>query len=124
MNEEDEDEREIYSSHDTEFDESTRRTAGVKNSRVLEALQTCPWNSLTNSTKENEGEKDIEDDVDDKNREATGGEFEELMSKLSTFKQTSDNLPQTERYAFAEQIALSFYSAMGGDEEESDSCDQ
>ena len=121
MNDDDEDEREIYSSHDADFDESSRRTTGVRNSRVLEALQTFPWNSLTNSTKENEGEKDIEDDVDDKNREATGGEFEELMSKLSTFKQTSDNLPQTERYAFAEQIALSFYSAMGGEEEESDS---
>lgn len=73
--------------------------------------------------KKMKAKKDNINDESDKNRDSVGGDFEELMSKLSTFKQTSDALPQNERHAFAEQIALNFYSAMGGDEEESDSLD-
>ena len=93
------------------------------NKRILEALQTFPWNSLRRSDKATDCKKDNENDESDKSRDSVGGDFEELMSKLSTFKQTSDALPQNERYAFAEQIALSFYTSMGGDEEEPDSVD-
>ena len=53
----------------------------------------------------------------DKNVDLVDGDFEDLMSKLSTFKEKSDELPREERYAFAEKVALSFFSSMGGDEE-------
>ena len=87
--------------------------------RVLEALQTYPWHELTNNTQQEEDNEIKENE--DSNQVAAGGDFEELMSKLSTFKQTADNLPRNERYAFAEQIALSFYSAMGGESDEPES---
>ena len=88
---------------------------------MLEALQTFPWNSLQNSIQDDSVAQNADQPGEsDKQQDTVGGDFEELMSKLSTFKQTSDALPRNERYAFAEQIALSFYSTMGGDEEESD----
>ena len=124
LNDEDEEENEICGSHVIEPDVSERRITRAGSQRVLEALQTFPWNSLRSSGKENEDSKDTLNEESGKNLDSVGGEFEDLMSKLSTFKQASDALPQNERYAFAEQIALSFYSAMGGDEEESDSPDQ
>ena len=123
MNEE-EDDNEVYRSNDIEYVESKTQVTRAGYKRVLEALQTFPWNSLKSSAKESEVKQDNLDDEADKNRDSVGGDFEELMSKLSSFKQTSDALPQNERYAFAEQIALSFYSAMGGEEEELDSLEQ
>lgn len=94
--------------------------SGLRNKRLLEALQTFPWNSVKKDVQSNEKSQDA-DEGSGKNPDSVEGDFEELLSKLSTFKQASDELPQNERYAFAEQIALSFYSAMGGEEEESDS---
>ena len=94
--------------------------SGLRNKRLLEALQTFPWNSVKKDVQSDEKSQDI-DEGSGKNPDSVEGDFEELLSKLSTFKQASDELPQNERYAFAEQIALSFYSAMGGEEEEPDS---
>ena len=90
------------------------------NKRVLEALQTFPWHQLENDVQNDEKELNQKDETDS-NQVSGSGDFEDLMSKLSAFKETSDTLPRNERYAFAEQIALSFYSAMGGEEEEPES---
>ena len=86
--------------------------------RVLEALQTYPWHEMTTYDEVQEKEQPPNECTDSGSVvvAAGGGEFEELMSKLSTFKLAADNLPRDERYAFAEQIALNFYSAMGGDD--------
>ena len=89
---------------------------GIGNKRVLEALQTYPWHELETDVQADEEKGQTQ--KEDTDSQQVGGDFEDLMSKLSTFKQASDNLPRNERYAFAEQIALSFYSAMGGEEEE------
>ena len=79
-------------------------------------MQTYPWHELKSDV-ENERRNEQNQNVETESNQALiGGEFEDLMSKLSTFKQTSDNLPRNERYEFAEQIALSFYSAMGEEE--------
>ena len=44
--------------------------------------------------------------------------FENLFAKLVNFKETAAGLPDEERKKFAEQVALSFYSALGEESEE------
>ena len=106
----------LNSNESSEFNENKPLT----NARVIEALQTVPWTTFERSVEEkSEQDEKVDTEVDNSLAE---GDFEDLMSKLSTFKQKSDELPREERYAFAEKIALSFFSAMGG-EDESDSAE-
>ena len=44
--------------------------------------------------------------------------FENLFAKLVNFKETAAGLPDEERKKFAEQVALSFYSALGEESDE------
>ena len=120
MSEKEEEEEEPESlEHTRDENEKKQDIVEAGRRRVLEALQTYPWHELADNT-QLEGDNEIKEN-EDSNQVSTGGDFEELMSKLSTFKQTADNLPRNERYAFAEQIALSFYSAMGGESDEPES---
>ena len=115
MNEQDDDE--ICMSNNSNEDNDNSKDKPPMNRRVIEALQTVPWTAFEKIA-EKESERDIKTGSEgDKNLEQVGGDFEDLMSKLSTFKQKSDELPREERYAYAEKIALSFFSAMGGDDE-------
>ena len=48
-------------------------------------------------------------------------DFEDLFSQLSKMKDISKNLPESERKAYAEKVAVAFYKSMGGsDSEEED----
>ena len=114
---EDNDEEDIIASEEYEENIDQKESKDSVNKRVIEALQTVPWNAFETSVLKN-SEQDVKtEDKKDHNVDLIDGEFENLMSKLSTFKQKSDDLPREERYAYAEKVALSFFSAMGGDEE-------
>ena len=114
---EDNDEEDIRASEEYEDNIDQKESKDSVNKRVIEALQTVPWNTFETSVLKN-SEQNVEiEDKKDQNVDLIDGEFENLMSKLSTFKQKSDDLPREERYAYAEKVALSFFSAMGGDEE-------
>ena len=114
---EDNDEEDIRASEEYEENIDQKESKDSVNKRVIEALQTVPWNAFETSVLKNR-EQNVEiEDKKDQNVDLIDGEFENLMSKLSTFKQKSDDLPREERYAYAEKVALSFFSAMGGDEE-------
>ena len=52
------------------------------------------------------------------NLEESIDSFEALFAELATIKAKADNLPPDERKAYAEKIALSFYAAMGGSDDE------
>ena len=111
------DEEDIRASEEYEENIDQKESKDSVNKRVIEALQTVPWNAFETSVLKN-SEQNVEiEDKKDQNVDLIDGEFENLMSKLSTFKQKSDDLPREERYAYAEKVALSFFSAMGGDEE-------
>ena len=114
---EDNDEEDIIASEEYEENIDQKESKDSVNKRVIEALQTVPWNAFETSVLKN-SEQNVEiEDKKDQNVDLIDGEFENLMSKLSTFKQKSDDLPREERYAYAEKVALSFFSAMGGDED-------
>lgn len=114
----DQEDDEICTSLNTNENSDPNENKPLMNARVIEALQTVPWTTFERTVEEkSEQDEKVETQVD---KSLPEGDFEDLMSKLSTFKQKSDELPREERYAFAEKIALSFFSAMGG-EDESDS---
>ena len=116
----DQEDDEICTSLNTNENSDPNENKPLMNARVIEALQTVPWTTFERTVEEkSEQDEKVETQVD---KSLAEGDFEDLMSKLSTFKQKSDELPREERYAFAEKIALSFFSAMGG-EDESDSAE-
>ena len=116
----DQEDDEICTSLNTNENSDPNENKPLMNARVIEALQTVPWTTFERTVEEkSEQDEKVETQVD---KSLPEGDFEDLMSKLSTFKQKSDELPREERYAFAEKIALSFFSAMGG-EDESDSAE-
>jgi hypothetical protein len=45
-----------------------------------------------------------------------GDDFEGLFAQLTTFRDRSVNLPDDERRAYAEKMAMSFYNAIGGED--------
>lgn len=68
------------------------------------------WTELIENIGEADSGATTEKDVED---------FEKLFANLVKFKETATGLPDDERRKFAEKVALSFYSALG-DEEDSD----
>lgn len=45
-------------------------------------------------------------------------EFCELFSQLASMKERASNMPSNERKAFAEQLVLAYWNALGGDEDQ------
>jgi len=77
--------------------------------RISEALQTCLWSNYEQKNKDVE-----EDDIDENNDD----NFETLFSQLVNFRESAGDLPDSERRAFAEKIALAFYSSINSDDED------
>lgn len=44
--------------------------------------------------------------------------FESLFSELASMKEKSSSLPSAERRAYAEKVAMAFYAALGGSDDE------
>jgi len=98
-----------FSEDDDEQDEDAENVtvfASNGRKRIIEALQTVMWPEICDTTKTDENndmppsEKDVEN-------------FESLFAKLVNFKETAAGLPDEERKKFAEQVAMSFYNALG-----------
>lgn len=47
-----------------------------------------------------------------------GGSFETLFAKFSFMKEKADTLPPEQRKAYAEKVAVSFWKALGGDDDD------
>ena len=91
-------------SEDPEQDDVEQVFAANGQKRVIEALQTVLWTQWCTVQDPEASEKDVED-------------FETLFANLVHFKETAAGLPDEERRKFAEKVALSFYSALGDDDE-------
>ena len=66
------------------------------------------WTELIENIGEADSGATTEKDVED---------FEKLFANLVNFKDTASGLPDEERRKFAEKVALSFYSALGDDDD-------
>ena len=80
--------------------------------RIIEALQTVMWPEIcdTKTDGNNDDSMPTEKDVES---------FESLFAKLVNFKETAAGLPDEERKKFAEQVAMSFYNALGENSDDS-----
>lgn len=50
-------------------------------------------------------------------------DFENLFSNFEHLKRTAASLPPEQRRDYAEKVAVAFWRAMGGDEDEVNDCD-
>ncbi|XP_013393387.1 alpha- and gamma-adaptin-binding protein p34 [Lingula anatina] len=57
------------------------------------------------------------------NNESDHETFEELFAKMRIMKETAESLPAEERKLYAEKVAISFWKAIGGDEDEIEGLD-
>lgn len=94
-------------SEDQDLDSEEQVEIFAKNSqkRCVESLQTVIWTQF--ATEQDESCKE-ESEMED---------FENLFANLVHFKETATGLPDEERRKFAEKVALSFYSALGEDDD-------
>lgn len=122
-------------------DEDFKETTGIK--RICQALQAHVWPNLVlkdhkdptsmsgllhggrcNSTGSDHGA--VASGLTDDNIEPTLDELCEqdnvdfctLFSQLTTMKERAANMPHEERKKFAEQLVLTYWNAIGGDEDE------
>ena len=102
---EDDDDEQIDAENVTVFASNGRK-------RIIEALQTVMWPEIcdTKTDGNNDDSMPTEKDVES---------FESLFAKLVNFKETAAGLPDEERKMFAEQVAMSFYNALGENSDDS-----
>ena len=106
--------------------------------RIVQALQATEWPSLqmkgqTTTALESEPMADKEKDVPEADfntlHDAFDGvmevadldgepSFDKLFSQMKLMKDKAESLPHSERKAYAEQVAVAFWKAMGGDDDE------
>jgi len=96
--------------------------------RILEALLAHTWTNLVLVKEGAEKPTNSDVNVEDSDEEygdfvaCSEGEndidFESLFSKLANMKDKASDLPDSERKAYAENVAIAFYKAMGGSEED------
>jgi len=101
-----------------EVDESEPGEIGdiVGKCRILEALKSHTWSTMQIIPSPADQQK--QEKKESQNLEESIDSFEVLFAELATIKAKADNLPPDERKAYAEKIALSFYAAMGGSDDE------
>jgi len=101
--------------------------------RILEALLAHTWSNLVLLNEDSEVRKNFvlrveneEEDSDEYGDFVTCQEakleedcdFESLFAKLSTMKDKASDLPDLDRKNYAENVAIAFFKAMGGSEED------
>jgi len=96
--------------------------------RILEALLAHTWTNLvlvkegaekpTNSVVNVEDSDEEYGDFVACSEAESDIDFESLFSKLANMKDKASDLPDSERKAYAENVAIAFYKAMGGSEED------
>jgi len=96
--------------------------------RILSALKAHTWSNLElgdekNETKTpaHEHEESISESLNQMNFSSLQGDddeeinFEDLFSQFHKMKEMSKTLPESERKAYAEKVALAFYKSIGGE---------
>jgi len=108
-----------------QFDEKAGRE------RILQALRAHTWSNLelieeTEDINEGEDNKHGEENIpssvtrsEEENR-TEDPTFEELFSQIVKMKDTANNLPDEDRKAYAEKVALAFYKSIGLESDEDD----
>jgi len=86
--------------------------------RVPEALKAHTWSNLQLLGQETEGGGGESEDAQDVAGDSEEDDFETLFSQLGVIKARASNMSDSERKAYAEQVATAFYMAMGGSDEE------
>jgi len=93
------------------------------NNRVVDALTAYvgwpPPPPLPTTSEAQEPEVDIPEEggAPEEEEDPT---FEQLFSQLSRFRESAESLPNNQRKAMAEELALAFYSAIGGGDSDSE----
>jgi len=122
-----------YKDDDEEEDEGFAEKVGME--RVKEALnshmwphhvmkETQPTNGHVTQNGVNSDNGDVWDGVHDAEfaeRDMNGGaSFEQLFANFQLMKDKAQSLPDEQRKDYAEKVALAFWSAMGGSDDEDD----
>ena len=101
-----------FSEDDEEQEDAENVTVFASNGRkrIIEALQTVMWPEICDTKTDENNDMPSERDVEN---------FESLFAKLVNFKETAAGLPDEQRKKFAEQVAMSFYNALGENSDDS-----
>ncbi|XP_023321423.1 alpha- and gamma-adaptin-binding protein p34-like isoform X2 [Eurytemora carolleeae] len=102
---------------DEEIDECGEIEDKVGKDRILEALKSHTWSNMELIENSKSG---AEDEKPKPNLEANMDSFESLFAQLASMKEKSSNLSPADRKLYAEQVAMSFYAAMGSSDDEFD----
>ena len=103
----------------------------VGKDRIMEALRSHTWSSMellepTDSASPEEKDDDKKQKEEEKKVEASMNSFESLFADLALMKEKAEGMSAGDRRVYAEQVAMAFYAAMGGsddDEVEDDGTD-
>jgi len=85
--------------------------AQPSDSHPLPGLDDINWGALLTDSVETDATNQSEADLEVE-------EFERLFMKLKVMKDKAETLPEAERRQYAEKVAVSFWKAVGGDEDE------
>jgi len=110
-------EEEVDSDDEERYDEKSGRE------RIIQALKAHTWSNLKlfeESENTEEEQESQENPLLLAAEEALGEDpsFEDLFAQITKMKDISNNLPDAERKAYAEKVALAFYKSIGGDTED------
>ena len=99
--------------------------------RVLQALECHMWPYRVNKEDKPEKEEEFSDfvsnsaqtssalnELEDMMKDEDGDSFEEMFANMARMKEVAGQLPDEERKAFAEKVAMSFWRSLGGEESE------
>jgi len=104
---------------DEEGEEDQEIEEKVGRDRIVEALKSHTWSNLELIEEGDSVISEDEDIVGDDEGVDDDVTFDTLFSQLGNMKDKAAGLPDDQRRKYAENVALSFYKAMGGDEEDS-----
>eukprot|EP00095_Tigriopus_kingsejongensis_P004012 maker-scaffold5_size1054832-snap-gene-0.13 protein:Tk04012 transcript:maker-scaffold5_size1054832-snap-gene-0.13-mRNA-1 annotation:"alpha- and gamma-adaptin-binding protein p34-like" len=82
--------------------------------RIIEALQTCPWPNMDTKPKG----QPSSGPGNGESKASEMEDFEQLFAQFANFRDQGAKMSETDRKKHAENVVMSFWSAMGGDPEE------
>jgi len=123
---------ELVQCDDADQDEEDEFDEREGKERILSALKAHTWSNLElgdepgetcadSTTAVNAQEDSISESLNQMNFSSLQGDddeeinFEDLFSQFHKMKEMSKTLPESERKAYAEKVALAFYKSIGGD---------
>ena len=93
---------------------STNGHSNIKDPKVTDSNADCSTAKIDNLF--GDDDKVLLDSLT--NDDPSDESFEALFSRMRDMKEKAESLPEEERKAYAEKVAISFWKAIGGDEDE------